>query len=162
MKSAFIGSCAIAYRCSRNTTNQTLEATKALENKIEEATVRLTAQLQGLQIGLQACLNAGASDDSGLQRPLSAQQCQAQRAIERQGDILGHCYRSCMAAFEETTKMTGHTYKYVRVCNQARFLMGNLGNVQGGAQHSFSNLDIQGGWVVAGNMEKSSAKDFFK
>jgi len=67
-----------------------------------------------------------------------------------------------MAAFKATTKATGHDYKYVKASNQARLLMGDLGNVQGGALHKYNNIEVDGGYVVAGNISADSAKDFFK
>ncbi|KUL88231.1 hypothetical protein ZTR_03996 [Talaromyces verruculosus] len=114
---------------------------KEIKTKIEDAAARLTGQMQGLQIGLQAILDA----DSG-------------------GEGLFHLTKAqaCMAALQDTTKATGHDYKYVKASKQARLLMGDLGNVQGAALHKFSNIEVEGGWVVAGNMAGDSAKDFFK
>ena len=43
----------------RKSTGQNLDATNALENKIENATVSLTAQMQSLQIRLEAISDAG-------------------------------------------------------------------------------------------------------
>jgi len=41
--------------------------------------------------------------------------------------------------------------------------MDDLGNVgQGAGLHTFSNIEVDGGWVVAGNMAGESAEDFFK
>ena len=40
--------------------------------------------------------------------------------------------------------------------------MGDLGNLKGDTLHTFSNIEVEGGWVVAGNMAGESAKDFFK
>lgn len=116
--------------------------------------------MQGLQIGLQAILDA----DSGgnVLHLTKAQQSEALAAIEKQNIALRHCYRACMAALKDTTKATGHDYKYVKASKEARLLMGNLGNVQGAALHKFSNIEVEGGWVVAGNMASDSAKDFFK
>jgi hypothetical protein len=55
-----------------------------------------------------------------------------------------------MVAFKETTKATGYDYKYVKASNQASLLMGDLGNVKGGAQHKYSNIEAEGGYVVDG------------
>lgn len=123
--------------------------------------------MQGLQIGLQAILNAdsGGQGVTGADRQFhltEAQRSEAVEATEKQSIALSHCYRACMAAFQETTKATGHDYKFVKASNQARLLMGDLGNVQGAALHTFSNIEVEGGWVVAGNMANDSAKDFFK
>jgi hypothetical protein len=149
------------------TASGNLDATKNLETKIEETTALLTGQIQGLQIGLQAILDASAEGQELVQADRRLELSEAQHsevlhAIDQQNIALGHCYRACMAAFEETTKATGHTYKFVKASKQARLLMGDLGNVKGGALHDYQNIDVEGGWVVAGNMDGASAKDFFK
>lgn len=53
-------------------------------------------------------------------------------------------------------------YEFVKASREARLLMGDLGSVTGGALHTFSNIEVEGGHVVAGNMEGQFAKDFFK
>jgi hypothetical protein len=116
---------------------------------------------------LQAILDASSESEELVkadpQRQLTeAQQSEVRHTVEQQNIVLSHCYRACMAALKETTKATGHDYKYVKASNQARLLMGDLGNVKGGALHKFSNIEVEGGWVVAGNMAGESAKDFFK
>ncbi|OJD10871.1 hypothetical protein AJ78_08233 [Emergomyces pasteurianus Ep9510] len=146
------------------TTSENLTTAKSLEAKIEDITVRLTGQMQGLQIGLQAVFDAS----SGSKEPImqhwltEAQQSEVLHAIEQQSIALSHCYRACMAALEETTKVTGHMYKYVTASNEARLLMGDLGNAKSSTLHKFNNINVRGGWVVAGNMAGESAKDFFK
>lgn len=149
------------------TASENLDATKGLETKIEDVAARLMAQMQGLQIGLQDILDANAEScelvETDLRRQLTEiQQSQVLHTIEQQSIALSHCYRACMAAFKETTKATGHDYKYVKASNQARLLMGDLGNVKGGALHTYSNIEVDGGYVVAGNMAGEFAKDFFK
>lgn len=139
---------------------ENLDATKNLESKIEDITARLTGQMQGLQIGLQAVLHAVSGGD-GLYLT-KAQQSEILAAIDKQNISLGQCYRACMVALEETIKVTGHKYKHMKASKEAKLLMGDLGNVQGAALHSFSNIEVEGGWVVAGNMAGDSAKDFFK
>jgi hypothetical protein len=124
--------------------------------------------MQGLQIGLQAFLDASAQSrelaTTDQQRELAqGHDSKVLRAIEQQNILLGHCYRACMAAFKETTQATGHTYKYVTASNEAKLLMGDLGNVAGGAKHTFENITAKDkAHVVAGNMEGEYAKDFFK
>lgn len=135
----------------KQTASQNLDVTKGLETKIEDVTAHLTGQMQGLQIGLQAILDASAEShelvSANPRRQLTeAQKSEVLRAIEQQNIALSHCYRACMAAFEETTKATGHTYKYVKASKKARLLMGDLGNVvKGGALHTFSNIEVDGG-----------------
>jgi hypothetical protein len=122
--------------------------------------------MQGLQIGLQAILDANASRalvDGDLQNQLTeSQQSQVLHVIEQQSIAVNHCFRACMAALEETTKATGHEYKYVKTYNQARVLLGDLGNVTGGYLHKYGHVDVDGSHVVAGNMAGESARDFFK
>lgn len=149
------------------TASQNLDATKALETKIEDVTARLMGQMEGLQIGLQAILDTGADSHELVKADRQSQltegqQSEVARAIEQQSIALSHCYRACMAALQETTKATGHTFKYIKASKQARLLMGDLGNVKGGALHTFSNIEVDGGWVVAGNMAGEFAPDFFK
>lgn len=123
--------------------------------------------MQGLQIGWQAIRDTSADSYEFVQadprrQVIEAQQPEVLQAIEQQSIVLSHCYRACMAAFEETTKATGHSYKYVKASNQARLLLGDLGDVNKGALHNYSNIEVEGGWVVAGNMAGEAAKDFFK
>ena len=123
--------------------------------------------MQGLQIGLQAILDASSEGKELDQGDTRSQFTEAQKfeflhAVEQQTIALSHCYRACMAAFKETTKATGHAYKFVKASKEARLLMGDLGNVKGGALHTFSNIEVDGGYVVAGNMDGQYAKDFFK
>lgn len=152
---------------SSKSTSQNLEATKALETKIEDVTTRLTGQMQGLQIGLQAFLDANAQSQELVtttqQRELTqAQESKVLLAIEQQNIALGHCYRACMAVFKETTQATGHTYKYMEASNNAKLLAGDFGNVAGGAKHTYEKVFVKdNAWVVAGNMEGQYAKDFF-
>lgn len=150
------------------TASENLAATKGLETNIEDAAARLTGQVQGLKIGLQAMLDAGSGGErlTAADRRFhltEAQQSDAVEAIEKQSITLSYCYRACMAALQETTKATGQDYKFVKASNQARLLMGDLGNVQeGAARHTFSNIEVEGGWAVAGNMAGDSATNFFK
>ena len=149
------------------TASGNLDAMKGLEVKIEDATALLTGQIQGLQIGLQAILDASSANKElneadHYNQFTMVQQSEILQAIEQQTITLSHCYRSCMAVFKETTKVTGHDYKYVKASKQARLLMGDLGDVKGGHLHTFSNIEVDGGWVVAGNVAGEFAKDFFK
>jgi len=57
---------------SRKSTSQNLEAAKALESKIEDIAIRLTAQMQGLQTGLQVIFDAGALEDDANNQSLRA------------------------------------------------------------------------------------------
>lgn len=119
------------------TGSQNLDATKSLETKIEDVTTRLTGQIRGLQIGLQAILDASSESQERVEgdprhQLTEAQQSEVLHSIEQQSIALSHCYRACMVAFKETTKATGHDYKYVKASNQARLLMGDLGNGKGG------------------------------
>lgn len=132
------------------TASNNLDATKDLEAKIEAATALLTWQMQGLQIGVQAILDASSKreepDKTDPRSQLTeAQQSEVLHAIEQQTAALSHCYRACMAAFKETTKATGHDYKFVKVSKEARLLMGDLGSVKGDALHTFSNIEVDGG-----------------
>ena len=71
------------------------------KRKTEDATALLT----GLQIGLQAILDASSESEELLkadpQRQLTgAQQSEVLHAIEQQTIALGHRYRACMAALK--------------------------------------------------------------
>ncbi|KAF2008282.1 hypothetical protein BU24DRAFT_382126, partial [Aaosphaeria arxii CBS 175.79] len=133
--------------CTLKTASDNLDATKDLEAKIEATTALLTGQMQGLQIGMQAILDGSSvveePDDAGPRSRLTkTQQSEVLQAIERQTVALSHCYRACMAAFKETTKATGHEYKFVKASKEARLLMGDLGSVAGGALHKYSNIEV--------------------
>jgi hypothetical protein len=123
--------------------------------------------MQGLQIELQASLDAIPGSEERFKADPQHQLTEVHHpevlhAIEQQTIAFSHCYRACMTAFEETTKATGHDYKYVKASNQAKLLMGDLGNVTGGALHKYSNIEVEGGHVVAGNMDADFAKEIFK
>ncbi|PMD50438.1 uncharacterized protein K444DRAFT_547107 [Hyaloscypha bicolor E] len=153
---------------SFKSTSQNLEATKALEAKIEAVAARLTGQMQGLQIGLQAFHDASAQSQELVTTTQQQELAQAQDsklllAIEQQNIALGHCYRACMAALKETTQATGHTYKYLEASNEARMLAGDLGNVPGGSKNTYEVvLAKDKANIVVGNMEWQYAKDFFQ
>jgi hypothetical protein len=121
--------------------------------------------MQGLQNDLQTILDAGSGSkeligsDSRFHLA-GAERSKIVEAIEEQTIALSHCYRACMAALQETTKSTGHEYKFIKASDQARLLLGNLGNVQGTA-HTYHNIEVNGGKVVAGNMDGNFARDFF-
>lgn len=154
-------------RLLSKTASENLGSIKRLETKIEDVMNRLTGQMQGLQIGLQSILDASSQKpelvEADPKRLLTeTQQSEIWNTIEQQSVALSHCYRACMAAFQETTKATGHDYKQVKASKQARLLMGDLGNINGGTLNTYSNIEVDGGWVVAGNMASESAKDFFK
>ncbi|KAF2466587.1 uncharacterized protein BDR25DRAFT_327960 [Lindgomyces ingoldianus] len=154
--------------CTFKTSSENLDATRNLETKIEDLTARLTGQMQGLQIGLQTFLDSSATGHKSIiaddQRKLAeAQESRVLQAIEQRNTALKHCYRACMAVFKETTNVTGHTYKYMTASEESKFLMGDLGNVQGGAKHTYEKINATGkAWVVTGNMDGASAANFFK
>jgi len=67
-----------------------------------------------------------------------------------------------MAALKETTSATGHTYKYVTAMNESRHVMGDLGNVIGGRQHTYERIVAKDKtWVVSGNVGSDAAAIFF-
>ena len=123
--------------------------------------------MQGLQISMQAILDTSSvteePDETDPQGQLTeTQQSEVLQTIEQQTVTLNYCYRACMAALKETTKATGHDYKLVKASNTAKLLMGDLGDVKGGALHTYSNIEVNGGHVIAGNMDGQFAKDFFR
>ncbi|KAF7586203.1 hypothetical protein BBP40_009294, partial [Aspergillus hancockii] len=90
---------------------QDLEATHALESKIESTTTKLAGQVRGLQIGLQTFLDANAdavARADGQVMPVANKQApRVLQAIEQQNAALAHCYRACIAALRGTTAATG-------------------------------------------------------
>jgi hypothetical protein len=123
--------------------------------------------MQGLQIGLQAFLDANTQSRELMttdqqQELAKAQEDKVLLAIEQQSIALGHCYRACMAAFKETTQATGNQYKYVSISKEANVWMGDIGNVPGGAKHSFENISATDKANVGmGNMEGKYMEKFF-
>ncbi|EED21511.1 hypothetical protein TSTA_087470 [Talaromyces stipitatus ATCC 10500] len=152
----------------KNTTKD-LETTRALENKIENATSRFAGQMQGLQIGLQTFLEANATPTQNepqltdTQIELAKEQeSRILQAIEQQNIVLGYCYRACMAALRGTTQVTGNTYKYVSASDEVKMLVGDVGNVSGSAKHVYEDITAGGkSHVVVGNMQGEYMKDFF-
>lgn len=111
---------------------------------------------------MQALRNEENNEDDYERHPADPQHSKVLHAIELQTVAFSHCYRACMAAFKDTTKATGHKYKFVKASKEARLLMGNLGSVTGGTLHKYSNIEVDGGWAVSGNMAGKSAENFFK
>lgn len=135
---------------SRKNISQNKETTRALEVTINETMNRLSGQMQGMEIGMQAVIDTGAQNQDLM------------RAIAREAANVAQCLKVCMAALSGTTQNTGNTFKYVRAFDDARQLVGNIGNGPvGGPATTFDVLIAQDrARQMAGNIDGNVALDF--
>ncbi|KAL4816592.1 hypothetical protein BDW67DRAFT_184750 [Aspergillus spinulosporus] len=91
------------------------------------------------------------------------QEARVLQAIEQQNVALGHCYIACIAALRATTQATGNTYRYVSAADEAKLLVGNVGDVAGSAGHLYEEISAAGNAnVILGNMQSERMRDFFR
>lgn len=87
-------------------------ATKTLET--------VTSQIQGLSIGMQAVIEFGAEKNELMS------------ALEEQTKMLTQCARVCMPVLEAAAKIEGNTVRYAVALDEARQLVGVIGDVKAG------------------------------
>jgi hypothetical protein len=98
---------------------------------------RLSGQIQGMDISMQAVIAASAQHQQAPQQELI-------QTMEQQNGAIVACLRFCMTALSSTTQSTGNTFNYVRAFDDARQLVGNIGNVTaGGPANTFDVLIAQ-------------------
>ncbi|KAH8704046.1 hypothetical protein BGW36DRAFT_355425 [Talaromyces proteolyticus] len=138
--------------------SQNLERTKSLEYTFEKTANMLLGRIEELRISKEEILESSLVR-SEIQQPDASE---VLSAIEQHTIILTHCQKSIMAALQQTTKTTGHSYKNIALKNTSRVMMGDMGQVQRGAiYHSYDGISVEGpSIVVAGNMDGNVAKDF--
>ena len=142
--------------CHRTSATKTVEATKSLETTIEGSVNRLTGRLQGLEIAVPE--TSSLRDEALIQN------------VEQQTIAIASCLKLCTTGLAKRTQSTGNTFKYARALDDARQLLGNIGNVSGGgpantidvllaqdrARQMAGNIDGQVAWSF---MNAPSAQD---
>ena len=120
------------------------------EGKVEGAMNRLSGQMQGIEISQQAAIEAGAP------------QTEFANIMKQQNIALAACLKSCTAALSSTAQSTGNTFKYVRAFDDARQLVGTIGDVGGGGPaNTFDVLIAQDrSKQMAGSIDGRLALDF--
>lgn len=138
-----IGTCS-----KQNLQNE--EATAEHEAKISQIMNRLLGQMQGIEIGQQATIVAGAP------------RTEFAHVVEQQNIALAACLKSCTAALSSAAQSTENTFKYARAFDDARQLIGTIGDVRGGGPaNTFDVLIAQDrSKQMAGSIDDKLALDF--
>ena len=123
---------------------------KELEAKIDGAMNRLSGQMQGIEISQQVAIEAGGPHSEFA------------NFMEQHNVALAACLKSCTAALSSTAQSTGNTFKYSRAFDDARQLIGTIGDVKGGGPaNTFDVLIAQDrSKQMAGSIEGKLALDF--
>ena len=126
------------------------EATAEFEGRISQIMNRLLGQMQGIAISQQASIDAGAP------------QTEFAHVMEQQNIALAACLKSCTAALSGTAQSTKNTFKYARSFDDARQLIGTIGDVRGGGSvNTFDVLIAQDrSKQMAGSIDGKLALDF--
>ena len=89
----------------------------AFESNMGNAIHRLSGQIQGMQITVDAM-----RQESGTQQAISS-------TIEAQLQSLNECLKVCTVALTDVSKRAGNNFKFVGAMNEARQLVGDIGDV---------------------------------
>ncbi|KAJ5733470.1 hypothetical protein N7493_002256 [Penicillium malachiteum] len=116
-------------------TIENLEEIHSLESEIEDAISRLARHILDLRTKLNDLVDANTRNsvfyltllqyDAAMEHEL-----QNVQIIEQQSAVLRSCYRTCMAALRGTTQATGNMYKYILVFDEAKRLIGDVGDLE--------------------------------
>jgi len=107
-------------------------ATQELVVKTTTLMTGLTGQMHGLEVALQTVLDAGVKKKEALD------------ALEEQHAALGQCLKVCVAAVSGIPASYGNTFGESRALDDAKQLLGTLGDVQpGGPPNTFHLLVAQ-------------------
>jgi hypothetical protein len=138
--------------CCSKTTSQSTEALQSLESTIEKAMNGISGQIQGMEIGMQAIVDFGAEKD------------ELKQALNDQNAALGQCLKVCMAALSGVNQTTGNAVKYARAYDDARMLVGTIGNVSSEvAITTIGEMSAhQRARVMGGRVEGNIALEFMK
>ena len=90
---------------------------EAFENNVEDAIHRLSGQIQGMQISVDAMRQG-----SGTQQSIPS-------TIEAQLQSFNECLKLCTVALTDVSKRSGNNFKFVGAMNEARQLVGDIGDV---------------------------------
>ena len=138
----------IGTRSKQNPQNE--EVTAEHEARISQVMNRLLGQMQGIEISQQATIIAGAP------------KTEFAHVMEQQNIALAECLKSCTTALSSTAQSTENTFKYVRAFDDARQLIGTIGDVRGGGPaNTFDVLIAQDrSKQMAGSIDGKLALDF--
>ena len=111
---------------------------------------RLLGQMQGIEIRQQAAIDA------------RAPQTEYAQVMEQQNIALAACLKSCTAALSRTAQSTENTFKYARAFDDARQLIGTIGDVRGGGSANMFDVLIaqDRSKQMAGSIDDKLALDF--
>ena len=138
----------IRTRSKQNPQNE--EVTAEHEARISQVMNRLLGQMQGIEISQQATIITGVP------------KTEFAHVMEQQTIALGACLESCTAALSSTAQSTENTFKYVRAFDDARQLIGTIGDVRGGGPaNTFAVLRAEDrSKQLAGSIDGKLALDF--
>ena len=138
----------IGIRSKQNPQNE--EATAEHEAKISQIMNRLLGQMQGIEMSQRATIIAGAP------------KTEFAHIMEQQNIALAACLKSCTGALSSTAQSMENTFKYARAFDDARQLVGTIGDVRGcGPANTFDVLIAQDrSKQMAGSIDGKLALDF--
>lgn len=112
----------------------------------------ISGQTQGIEIGIQAIVEFG------------AEKHELKQALSEKNAALGQCLKACMAALNGANQTTRNEIKYARAYDDARMLVGTIGNVSPGiAATTVGEMSAhQRARVMGGEVEGSVALEFMK
>ena len=93
-----------------------------------------------------------------------AEKDELKHALNEQNAALGQCLKVCMAALSGANQMTGNAINYARAYDDARILVGTIGNVSSDvAATTVGEMSAhQRARVMGGRVEGSIALEFMK
>jgi hypothetical protein len=112
----------------------------------------ISGQTQGMEIGMQAVVEFG------------AEKHELKQALSEQNAALGQCLKVCMAALNGVNQTTGNAIKYAQAYDDARMLVGTIGNVSPKVvATTVGEMSAhQRARVMGGKVEGSVALEFMK
>lgn len=112
----------------------------------------ISGQIQGLKIGMQSIADSGAQKE------------ELTKLIEEQNAALSNCLKVCISAFQETVKDSGSVIKNAAAYDDARQLVGTIGNVDSEIQGSTIDLAVARDRArqTVGSVEGNIALEFMK
>lgn len=109
----------------RKTVSQNRDALQSLETKIASSVNNFAGQIMGLETALQSMTIANVAVKQEDVNNIA-------RVLNEHGRVLRLCLQSCTSGLKETTTKAGTHVKYARTFNEAKQVIGTMGNVTGG------------------------------
>ncbi len=116
---------------NRKSTSQNQNSVCELQSTIENAMCTISGQIQGLEISMNAVDESGRDKSEVILK-----------ALEEHNTAFRQCLKACTSALAETAKGTGTTVKYAEALNDARQLIGVIGNVDPGGETAIIEVMI--------------------